>query len=455
MSPPSRKYMDYDCDGNRKLFYDHNITTQAVEEKLLEDGFRDFVIADNADYPTDEQRIVYFLYGSGFAADDSPQSRRTRVNRFLTTGAATMQRMLDIIDLHDSSEHGDESKRGLWRLAQLAILLYEKLQGAKTAFRRKKIPYVARLQASSKNSFVHGSSGTVGYKIALGQERDDYKAVSVDVPKLLRHGLHGQDLERCVVQNKGGKSKAFLKQLIAGSGATLLPLTIGTDSRIEMAASELDIYGPALVSRFRVDDSFRTKKDLSPPENQDGSVFIHQFDRIGGRDLHRFVSLGKETQQETDILAEILSANNSETTSSNSDSTSVPGMTNSTSTDTTGSMRSGFHDAGDDEDDETHDGLHAMVMIGCREESRLTGGTKYWFLIQNTWAKMPLLEVSGEYLQHNLNQRDGELVFINGELSEPPSAVDLCEGLFLEASYEDGGEYDGEDEECHDSDLEE
>ena len=446
MSPPSRKFAENDEDGNPKLFYDH-ITPQAVEDKLRQDNFGNFVIADNAD-PTDEQRVVYYLYGSGFAADDTAQKRRTRVNAFLT--GAAKKRMLDVIE-KDCDHIGDEGMRGLWRQTQLAILLYEKKDGAKMIFRGKKIPYVGRLQAS-KNCFVHGSSGTVGYKIALGKESNDYKAVSVDIAKLCRHGLHDQDLERRVVQNKGGKSKVLLNQLIAGSGATLASMSIAA-TRFPMIVSELENHGPALVSRFRVDDFFCAKKDLSPPENQDGSVFIHQFDRIGGQDLHRFVSLGKETQQDSVIIDNILSANNAD---SSSDSVSIPEVTKSTSTDTTESEREGFRDANDGEDDdETHDGLHAMVMINGREESRPEGGTKHWFLIQNTWKKMPLLEVSGEYLLHNLNQRAGELVFIAGELSEPPSIVDVCEGLFLEASFEDGGEYDGEDEECHDSDLEE
>jgi len=99
-----------------------------------------------------------------------------------------------------------------------------------------------------------------------------------------------------------------------------------------------------------------------------------------------------------------------------------------------------------------------MVLLGYRIEDVSERVKKTWYLLQNTWKTMPLLEVSAKHLQHNFNQSEGKLIFILGEIHETPKAVDICGVLFLEASFNDGGEeakddYEEDDEVRH-SDLE-
>jgi len=301
MSPLARKFVENDNQGNPKLYYDH-ISIQDVEQKIRADGMDRYTVANLSDQATEEERIVYYLYGSGFAANDTIPNRKARVQTFLQGGAK--HRMLEIIR-KERDQIGDESLWELWLKVQTCILLYQKLNGVKTFFRGKEIPYVGRVQAS-KNCYLHGSSGIVGYKIALGEANNNYKANSVDVSKLVHHAYHDRYLECRVVANKGGKSENLLKQLIAGSGARLHPNCLADDLKIHHAVEDFDHYGPALVSRFRVDNDFRAKKNLSPPDNGDRTYYIHQFDYIGGSAVHRFFPLGEKTDAEQGIIDVIL-----------------------------------------------------------------------------------------------------------------------------------------------------
>ena len=430
---------------------------------MNKDGMGRFIVVHNQS-PTPVQQIIYYLYGSGFAAAD----KTNRTERILKcTQGEAKERMLSIIR-EESYQVGNGALCGLWMKVQLAILRYGELDGAKTIFHGKKIPYVGHLQ-SSKNCYLHASSTMVGYKVALSQESNNtYKAVSVDVAKLVRHAYHDGNLERRVVYNKGGRSKSLLKQLLIGSQTKISSYSLHDEDDVINAFKKIRDQGPCLASRFIVDNFFRNMKSLSPPD--DGKIYIHQFDRLkennDEKDNHNFVTLGKPTDDDLNVINNILDANTSVcvpgSTFNNTASPIVPEIVTSTSTDTTSmgipgiigiatsistdaSVSSGLHDE-DNKNEEMNLGLHAMVVIGYR-----TMDNKHWFLLQNTWKMMPLLEVSCEYLMHKL---EGDLVFISGNLPEAPSAVDIRGGLFCEGDFDDGGEDREEVEGVNDSDLE-
>lgn len=106
-------------------------------------------------------------------------------------------------------------------------------------------------------------------------------------------------------------------------------------------------------------------------------------------------------------------------------------------------------------DDETRNGPHAMVMTvvtNKRSPGRPTGQSS------GSWSRMrgeimPLLEVSVECLEHNLNGNSGELVLSMVNLSEPPCMVDMCRGLLFGSFL--WGRWRGLFQQCNDSDLEE
>lgn len=81
-----------------------------------------------------------------------------------------------------------------------------------------------------------------------------------------------------------------------------------------------------------------------------------------------------------------------------------------------------------------------MIVIGHRFEMNGSGQEKYWFLLQNTWKQMPLLEVSAKYLLTHLDVLKGELVFLAGNLRTLPTALRVCHNLWQKTSIDDGEE---------------
>jgi hypothetical protein len=64
---------------------------------------------------------------------------------------------------------------------------------------------------------------------------------------------------------------------------------------------------------------------------------------------------------------------------------------------------------------------------------------KYWYLIQNTWLKVQLLEVSMEYLIKHLHKSEyGGITFLNFQLQS--DRWEYCNGIFLESDIHDTGD---------------
>jgi hypothetical protein len=88
-----------------------------------------------------------------------------------------------------------------------------------------------------------------------------------------------------------------------------------------------------------------------------------------------------------------------------------------------------------------------MVLIGCRQEPKLgrTSETRHWYLLQNTWMSMPLLEVSAEFLALHM-QGNGDctcgITFVKERLRATPPHLSVSEsggcGLVFESSIVGG-----------------
>lgn len=376
------------------------------------------------------------------------QERVDAILEFLT--GAAKNRMLDVIRNHHDEHTGNRALRALWLENQLSVLRYEQQENAKSIMSGKRFPYVSHFQ-SSKNCYVHAASATVGYKVAFGQKESNLKVASVDVPRLIRHSYHDAKLKGRVIDDKGGSSASLLRDLIHESGCRLGQLTVPAfGKRVERVACDIDEYGPALVRRFTVDAFFRSKRNETAGNEDSDEIFIHQFDRVHGKDAHKFLSLGKSTEEELQTVKQIEEANLLPAEAGCTDTGNIPSIVALASTETTESSSQGFLDQVEDDEEETKDGLHAMVVIGYRFEMGDSGQKKYWFLLQNTWKKMPLLEVSAEYLSHHLSSVDGQLVFVEGELKAIPTTLGISRSLYVETSFDDGGE---EEEEEVDDDL--
>jgi hypothetical protein len=344
------------------------------------------------------------------------------------------------------------------------------LEGATTIFAGMAFPFIGRMQ-KSKNCYIHAAAQETGYKIAYSRTDNNYKAVSVDVAKHVRHVFSDVHLEDRVVRNKGGSSFSLLKLLLSGSQppATLCSYSLRNQHDINGFVNNMNSHGPILICRFIVDSSFRNGSKEQDSGKSSSDVRIHQFDRLNGADSgegidsHKFFSVGTETAEERQIINTIKQANGPPAepgspgsrgiaaASSAFDTTARMPLASSASTPASAAF-SNDNDDDDDDDEETKNGLHAMVAIGYRVEETGDNNKKYWFLLQNTWKKMPLLEVSGNYLIHKLKNL-GHFVAIEGDLATAPRAIDTCDGLFWESAFDDGGEE--EEEVVDDSDVEE
>ena len=310
---------------------------------------------------------------------------------------------------------------------------------ATTIFKRKKVPYQANIQKSS-NSYSHATVAIVSYNFAVGQMDCAYKANSIDILKFQRNFYRDEKLEQRVVQGIGGNSKDLLSELVHRSKTSVLSLRPEKDAD-ELCAFLISNYGPALVSRFTTDPFFTSKMLEVPPAKVENC--IHQFDLVDGNDHHQFVWLGTSTRKESSVFRNIEEANGFASTTpfgfcfgsisrfacrvlarwNGVPQEFVPGLQSATVSDRA-----------------TGHGLHAMIVIGHRFEMNGSGQKKYWFLLQNTWKQMPLLEVSAKYLLTHLDVLKGELVFLAGNLHTLPTALHVCHNLWQETSFDDGGE---------------
>ena len=422
-----------------------SVTRADVEQQMMMDGMERFIYdGNNTGEPcSTEQAIVYFLYGTQFAFKDEKDKRVARVMRFLGTAGAE-ERMKYMITPEDMDHHAVTNPaelRSQWAYGQKAVLRYENQDNARTIFTEKNIPYT-EIHQKSKSCYLHAVVAFLTNKVAFDSPTsNDFKARALGASTFIRHNLRGKRLELRMVENKGGSSRNVLEEIICQTLSSLQP----REGDEDISARFLNRYGPALVSRFRVDSHFRSKKNQTPQNA--GENCIHQFDIVDGDSEHKFFWLGESTEAERLVFRQIEDANGF---SPNSDQKNDQKLASSASVPDDGESGESMDEAEADDMEETYGGLHAMIAIGHRFETDVSGKKKYWFLLQNTWKKMPLIEMSAKYLVNHLD-RCGALQFHMGKLSSMPTSFNFCGGLIQEGSFDDGGE---EDEEVEDDNLE-
>jgi len=410
-----------------------------VEQSIRDDGMEEYLVQQGVS-ATDEQKIVHFLHGAELDKNAAPEDRKTEVRKFLVGDAK--KRMMDILKKDSDTTHSPDNV-GLWRKIQGVVLRYSEQEGAVTIFDGKNMPVALRAQAT-KNCYQHAVGGTVGYKIAFGKGDNDHKVHTVDVAKFVRHSYDAGKLKRRVLENKGGKSQKLLEKMVVGTG-----LQIGnTICSLRYAAENVTEYGPALVSRFSTDLLF--KAHHGDYVNENGTFRIHQFDQENERDTHKFFELGHATPEEREFVRKMEETNKKP----EEDAASDPVFHTISQSYSSESNKEGGTETNSDL--EGAGGLHAMILIGYRKEPN---SGKMWFLIQNTWTKLPVFEASESYLAHHLKRRnelleDGKLVFLYGTLQENATLpVVESQGLCLESNdSDDVAEVDEDDEEAEEED---
>ncbi|KAL3941203.1 MAG: hypothetical protein SGARI_000681 [Bacillariaceae sp.] len=449
----------------------------ATHERMRDDGLDGFIPREGSKVTTENEMIVHFLYGSG---DFLRQQKRERLEVVagIFADQESTKRMMAILSKESDTSHCSDNF-GTWKGLQSIVFLYEKQHGTITIFRDRKIPIVLRVQ-SSRNCFQIAPAGVVGYKVGHGAQDNNWEIQAIDAARHARRTMKFEDIRSRVVENGGGKSRKFMKRMVQGSGLQEEDSRghITVRSKPKSILKDVERFGPALLSGFVTDDMFRAQDGRD--NLRDGKYYIPQFDRVDGKDECKEYCLGPMTAAAEEELNEVTRRVLEQVQESNRES--VKGLSHSVSRseseedmdddDSDDNSCDNSDDTEDDWDNDTIDdsantwqhemvrphGRHAMILIGGRKE-KVRGKRKYWFLIQNSHRRLPLFEVSSEYLAHHMvppSGTNGLITFLSGNAGSTDVLPKLKGGVCLET--DDGYEFvgddtdDGEDSCYYDSD---
>jgi hypothetical protein len=453
---------------------------QEVEERMKNDGFAKYVA--NPTNESDKRRIVYYLYGREMYWNLRRGKRVQRIKEFLSDGA--IQRMDMILVYYESgssssSSSSSSSPRGVcdrtnrsrkqhrvWRTTQEKILRFAAGKGgggAITVVLQNGVPYIQFLQVESKSCYIAAPAALVSYLLAiaeLGKCETNANAICrvepVDASRYIRHHFTNEQLERRVVGNKGGSSQDVLRSMVGSAEEGdyrkyKIPVIDAHQRQVlsnfvtGFVLDALNRHGPALVSCFDVKSVKMLRLAKESPEDDSEVVYLPSFDvDKSGTDELNYRSLGRygDDPSITQKIAAFEKANgDSEATHSagaNRDDTELdsgcPGTEESKELEDTISPSQGGEGAGDDRP-------HAMVLIGIRRDD--VEQSKHWFLLQNSWESLPVLEVSDAYMARHLNSK-GYLEFVARDVAaagvRASGAVSTVVGLHHECNLDDGGE---------------
>jgi hypothetical protein len=437
-----------------------------VEKRMKKDGFAKYVTETSNEI--DKRRIVSYLYGREMHWTLPRRQRVERIQAFLADGAIRerMNMVLAFFELGSSStprRDGDPNRsrrqHRVWQRTQEKILRFEAGKGGVdagfTIFLKNGIPYIQFLQERSTSCYIAAPAALVSYLRAiaeLGNTNSTGRVEPIDTHRYIRHRFTNDELERRVVGNHGGSSQDVLRDMVGSSDFVMYGLPrwesineIDLHSRVAVSrkvVSFMTSHGPALVSSFDVKSVkiLRASKDYPKDDNE--IVYMPSFDVDStGEDVLTYRNLGAygddpSIKKKIDAFE---SANeDSEKTHSaggKSDGADVDRVDESKSKDTPSPSSLGGEGAADRP--------HAMILIGSRSDDA-DGQSKHWFLLQNSWESMPVLEVSYSFMARHLNK--GDPVFVRRDVTAKTAAgiasgaVSTVAGLHHECNLDDGGE---------------
>jgi hypothetical protein len=347
----------------------------------------------------------------------------------------------------------------VWQRTQEKILRFQAGKGdvdaGFTIFVENGIPYIQFLQGS-KSGYIAAPAALVSYLLAiaeLGNTNSTGRVEPIDAHRYVRHRFTNEGLERRVVGNHGGSSQDVLRDMVGSTdksnfevyGLPRFPATISAaiSSELRTAVSRLVVQairmcGPALVSSFDVKSVKNLRASKNYPRDDNVVVYMPSFDVDStGEDVLTYRNLGAygdDTSIKKKIDAFESANEDSEKTHSaggKSDGADDDRVDESKSKDTPSPSSLGVEGAADRP--------HAMILIGSRSDDA-DGQSKHWFLLQNSWESMPVLEVSDSFMARHL---EGDLRFVCRDVTAAgvaSGAVSTVAGLHHECNLDDGGE---------------
>jgi hypothetical protein len=336
-----------------------------------------------------------------------------------------------------------------------------------TIFRGGIIPYIQCLQASDQPCYIAAPITLMNYLLmdaTASAPTGHVVGPVVDVRRYIRHRYSNEGLlEGRVVANAGGSSISVLHDLVGSSSdedfefvGFVRACRSDDDDDEDRARVVREVswyvvrlltrYGAALVSRFDMTAIRQLRRDNPDPADASSVVYMPSFDVVGGEDAIRYTQLGMYND-DPNIRAVVdgfeRSANEEDPGANDVDgdeSNNVAGASASSASTLPSQpvvvvVPAVVHEGATTQPP----AYHAMVLIGSRFDKK-KAKKKHWFLLQNSWRSLPLLEVSDAFLARHL---EGRLVFVRRTIA----AADLGPGLlsphgrlYQECGFDDGGD---------------
>jgi hypothetical protein len=422
---------------------------------------RGFGTATDVEHDFDDKRIVYYLYGREFLWDDevSVADRVSRIVSFLDGKAK--QRSLNVLTCQpDRARNPDLS----WRSAMATALRYGAPEDSFTIFEDRTVPLVLKLQASA-TCFLAASTTTLGYKAGSQSARvgnagsDVVIGTTLDAAQYVQQRMSNDMLEQLVVKNQGGSSMVVLKDVVGSANIVCVPFNKASprgkpplERSSQNLITNLRYYGAGLVSNFDVSSLVSLWTDYQNSGGvQRGEEATHlvTLDRVveAGETLNILTTrdLGETTEDESKYINSVAQANQPQSdggTSDHQDAKRSPEPLAVIKASRAGQVARRSIQNVKDENTESPM-YHAMVLVGYRCETVTAGNgsnaKKYWFLLQNSWETLPLLEVSASFFARFHDPLTQGMTHFVADFLEPAD-VSMLHGVKFECNADDSGD---------------
>lgn len=281
-------------------------------------SYSDIVIAIDRDNftsnlkVTDKKRALIWLYGRKYLEGEHREDRKKEIQQILDNDNA-MARLTTILEdsWNASTYEPDDIKYDDW---VQRVEDFGHVDGAVSAFRFKNYlgevarrvgTIVLRWPLISKNCFLHAPA--ILHCYLLQWHTGTYHGV-VDLRKYICHYFCDAGLSRLVIQNLGGDSQEILESLTGPVCYSVC--NVGVNNLANKIIDDFNKHGPALVSRFEVDETMKAyvekKKKKKKEESQKYDIpLFDEYTPATGHDAHAMVLVGhrpNETGDDTIFL---------------------------------------------------------------------------------------------------------------------------------------------------------
>lgn len=378
---------------------EHQLDPADAMKAMKIDGFGQYT--ETKKLKTDKSKVLFFLYGRGFFCSEEKFTRVAKIKKIIENPTA-LKRAVRLATIDGDKDVTQECQRQYIDLYE-SLVAYFKRPGA-FGFcppNEAEFKYYFRTHQQG-NCFLLAPCIAMGY---LMQKKGVEDAAPLDLTQYVRHSFDDEKLFKYLVKDDGGNAMNEFLDMLTGLGSSYLNgqyLAQNYDlpyveKRGSMYSLEnlLKYKGPGIVSNFHVHEHFQNHKCITK-----GKIGYMRFPSENHETKGEFVDLGQFAQDQSgfELILQDYLDNKVHTPTRLEGEFDAAGAAQNEAEATASERDEIASEAnkptlGDGKNKIV--GTHAMVLIGGRREA----SGKLWFLLQNTWSNMQLVEVSADYLK--------------------------------------------------------